>query len=180
MSDSVARAARMGGWPKPTPRPPLDDETTAALTLFNEYLEADRARTQREKRVKKAERAKDEAAAVVKKLADKGSAEEKAEAEQAYRAAADRWKKLRDGEEPDDEPAPAGDEAEAAEDAPAAEGLADEADETTATEGPADEADEAEAIADSEEASEPVATVDSDDEEEDAAEAEADAAGEEE
>ena len=82
--------------------PPLDDETTSALTLFNKYVEADRERTQREKRVKQAERAKDEAAATVKKLADRGSAGERAEAEQAYRAAADRWKKLRDGEEPDE------------------------------------------------------------------------------
>ena len=27
----------------------LDDETTAALTLFNEYVDADRERTRREK-----------------------------------------------------------------------------------------------------------------------------------
>ena len=46
--------------------PSLDDETTAALTLFNEYVDADRERTRREKRVKKAERAKDEAAAAVR------------------------------------------------------------------------------------------------------------------
>ena len=77
----------------------LDDETTAALTLFNEYVIADRERTQREKRIRKAERAKDEAAAVVKKLSDSDSAEEKAEAEKEYRDAADAWKRLRDGKE---------------------------------------------------------------------------------
>lgn len=78
----------------------LDDETTAALTLFNEYVVADRERTQREKRVRKAERAKDEAAAAVKKLGDKASAEEKAEAEKAYHQALETWKALRDGKEP--------------------------------------------------------------------------------
>ena len=78
----------------------LDDETTAALTLFNEYVAADRERTQREKRLRKAERAKDEAAALVKKLAKGGASKERSEAEAAYRAAAEKWKALRDGEEP--------------------------------------------------------------------------------
>ncbi len=113
------------------PAPALDDETTAALTLYNEYVEADRERTQREKRIKKAERAKDEAAALVKKIGERGSAEEKAEAETAYRTAADRWKKLRDGEDPDEETAePAAEEAPAeeatAEEAPAEEASADD------------------------------------------------------
>lgn len=87
--------------PDPETASTLDEETTAALTLFNEYVEADRERTQREKRVRKAERAKDDAAAVVKKLADRASAPEKAEAEQAYRTAAERWRTLRDGGDPD-------------------------------------------------------------------------------
>jgi hypothetical protein len=80
--------------------PSLDDETTAALTLFNEYVDADRERTRREKRVKKAERAKDEAAAAVRKANESGSAEDKATAEAAYREAQDAFKKIRDGEEP--------------------------------------------------------------------------------
>ncbi|MEQ8841962.1 MAG: hypothetical protein RIB98_13355 [Acidimicrobiales bacterium] len=126
--------------PESETAPKLDDETTAALTLFNEYVQADRERTQREKRIKKAERAKDDAAAVVKKLGDRGSAEEKAEAEKAYRDAADRWKKLRDGEEPDEAPAedatPA-DEATAAEDTPGEQAAADEA--GTEEEAPAEE-----------------------------------------
>jgi len=109
--------------------PALDDETNAALTLYNEYVKADRERTQREKRVKKAERAKEEAAAVVKKLSESGSAEEKAAADAAYREANDTWRKLRDGEEPEpkaEEPkaeeAPADDDG--SEDAPVAEAAA--------------------------------------------------------
>lgn len=78
----------------------LDDETTAALTLFNEYVAADRERTQREKRLKKAERAKDDAAALVKKLSAGGSSTQRSEAEAAYRAAAEKWKAMRDGKEP--------------------------------------------------------------------------------
>ena len=84
-----------------TTAPALDDETHAALTLYNEYVKADRERSQREKRVKKAERTKEEAAALVKKLSASGSAEEKAAADVAYREANDAWRKLRDGEEPE-------------------------------------------------------------------------------
>ncbi|GJM38271.1 MAG: hypothetical protein DHS20C19_16380 [Acidimicrobiales bacterium] len=129
---SAARARQNGRMPDTDSAPKLDDETTAALTLYNEYVEADRERTQREKRVKKAERAKDEAAAVVKKVSERGSAEEKAEAETAYREATDKWKKLRDGEEPEETPAPvpeAAAEEAPAEEAPAEEASADEPDE---------------------------------------------------
>ncbi len=86
--------------------PALDDETSAALTLFNEYVDANRERTRREKRIKKAERAKDDAAALVKKLASGGSAEQKAEAEAAYREASEAWKRIRDGHEPEAKAAP--------------------------------------------------------------------------
>ena len=134
--------------------PALDDETTASLTLFNEYVEADRERTQREKRIKKAERVKDEAAAAVKKLGDGGSAEQKAEAEKAYHDAAERWKILRDGGEPPkaEKDAPADEappeeavaEGAATEEAPADEAPADEAvEEPAAEEPPAAEATEA-------------------------------------
>ncbi len=82
----------------------LDDETTAALTLFNEYVAADRERTQREKRLQKAERAKDDAAALVQKLSKGGSSKERIEAEAAYLAAAEKWKALRDGKEPPADP----------------------------------------------------------------------------
>ena len=103
-----------------TPGPDLDAETERALTLFNEYVVADRERARRERRVKKAERAKDDAAAAIKKLEEKGgSAEEKAAAETTYREALDMWKRLRDGEEPQSAPTPAG--GEQATDAPAEE-----------------------------------------------------------
>lgn len=124
--------------------PALDDETTAALTLFNEYVEADRERTQREKKIKKAERTKDDAAAALKKLNDGASAEDKAQAEQAYRDAADRWKKLRGGEDPDE----GTDEEAAAEEAPTEEVAAEEApaveEAPAAEEAPAEEASAAE------------------------------------
>lgn len=119
----------------------LDDETTAALTLFNEYVFADRDRTRREKRLRKAERAKDEAAAEVKKLSDRGSAEEKAEAEASYREALEKWKALRDGKEPEPTTSPppaeseAPDEPAATTDEPAEpEATTDEPDATTAEE----------------------------------------------
>lgn len=80
--------------------PQLDDETTAALTLFNEYVDADRERTRREKRLKKAERAKDDAATALRKASESGTGEEKAKAEEAYREAQETLRKLRDGEEP--------------------------------------------------------------------------------
>ncbi|MCQ3814766.1 MAG: hypothetical protein KTU85_10185 [Acidimicrobiia bacterium] len=73
----------------------LDDETTAALTLFNEYVAADRERTVRQKRLKKAEQAKNDAAAAVKKLAKDTSSTQRAEAEATYRAAAEKWQALR-------------------------------------------------------------------------------------
>lgn len=68
---------------------PVDDETRAALLLFNERLEAAAADERATKRVAKAERAKDEAAAKVRKLESdsRASAEEKAEANEAYKLA---------------------------------------------------------------------------------------------
>ena len=120
-----------------TTAPALDDETHAALTLYNEYVKADRERSQREKRVKKAERTKEEAAALVKKLSASGSAEEKAAADAAYREANDAWRKLRDGEEP--EPT-----------APAEEASAEEA-EATPTDDDGGEDTPAVAVADEEE-----------------------------
>ena len=90
--------------------PPLDDETAAALTRFNAYVEADRERRRHEQALAKAERVKDEAAAAVRNLnSGQASADEKAAAEAAYREAADALKRLRDGtsqEEPAGEESP--------------------------------------------------------------------------
>ena len=78
--------------------PTLDDETAAALTLYNTYLIADREQQAHERAIRKAEKAKDEAAAAVRELNDrKASAAETAEAETAYREAAESLRRLRDG-----------------------------------------------------------------------------------
>jgi len=72
---------------------PLDNETRTALLLFNERLEASALQERADKRVAKAERAKEAAAATVRKLSDDrdASAEAKAEAEAAYKAAVDEY-----------------------------------------------------------------------------------------
>ena len=79
--------------------PAVDEETAAALTLFNAYLTADREQQAHERALKKAEKAKDEAAAAVRKLNDKkASSSETAAAEAAYREAAEALRRLRDGD----------------------------------------------------------------------------------
>ena len=90
---------------------PLDDETAAALTLFNTYLVADREQQAHKRALKKAEKAKDEAAAAVRRLNDKkASTSETAAAEAAYREAAEALRRLRDGDQA--APQDASDEAE--------------------------------------------------------------------
>ena len=90
MPDSATKA--------PKPRP-LDDETAAALTLYNTYLIADREQQARARALKKAEKAKDDAAAAVRKLNDrKAPAAETAEAEARYREAAEALQRLRGGD----------------------------------------------------------------------------------
>lgn len=91
--------------PKPdtvTPRiQPLDEETAAALTLYNTYLVADREQQAHERAIKKAEKAKDEAAAAVRKLNDrKAPAARTAEAEATYREAVEALRRLREGDAP--------------------------------------------------------------------------------
>ncbi len=77
----------------------LDDETAAALTLYNAYLVADREQQAHERALKKAEKAKDDAAAAVRKLNDrKAPAAETAEAEARYREAAEALQCLRGGD----------------------------------------------------------------------------------
>ena len=78
--------------------PTLDDETTAALTLYNTYLVADREQQAHERALKKAERAKDDAAATVRKLHDRNApAAETTEAEASYREAAEAFRRLHGG-----------------------------------------------------------------------------------
>ncbi|MCY4665622.1 MAG: hypothetical protein OXC00_13255 [Acidimicrobiaceae bacterium] len=77
---------------------PIDDETAAALTLYNTYFAADREQQAHERAVKKAEKVKNEAAAAVRKLNDsKAPAAETAEAEATYREAVETLQRLRDG-----------------------------------------------------------------------------------
>ena len=91
MPDSVTKA--------PQPRP-LDDETAAALTLYNTYLVADREQQAHQRALRKAEKAKDEAAATVRELNDrKASAADMAAAEAAYREAVEALRLLRDGDQ---------------------------------------------------------------------------------
>ena len=127
---------------------PLDNDTRAALLLFNERLEETAALKRGQKRVAKAERAKESAAALVRKLGDNpnASAEEKAEAETAYKAAVENYNVIKaDPDAEVDSPKPP-----AAEDSDAGEAEAEpeaaepeaEANEAEANEPEAKEADD--------------------------------------
>ncbi len=95
----------MVAMPDSAPAQKLDDDTTAALTLFNEYVAADRVRTRHNREIAKAEKAKDQAAAAVRKLEQgEASGEEKATVEAAYRDAVAALKRVRDGESAEAEP----------------------------------------------------------------------------
>ena len=92
-------ASKRRGASAGTIAPTLDDETAAALTLYNTYFVADRAQQAHERALKKAEKAKTEAAAAVRKLNDrKAPAAKTAEAEAKYRETAEALRRLRDGE----------------------------------------------------------------------------------
>lgn len=129
-----------------------DDETRAALLLFNERIEASAAEERAAKRIAKAERAKDQAAAVVRKFSDdpSASAEDKAEAEANYKAAVENYQVIRanpDAGLPEKKKPEATDEAPAEEastdEAPAEEASTDEAAplaEVSADEEPSDNA----------------------------------------
>ena len=90
MTDDVAVSTEIQGIQ-------VDDETRAALLLFNERVEASAAEERAKKRIKKAERAKDQAAARVRKLSDdpSASAEDKADAEAEYKAAVENYQVIR-------------------------------------------------------------------------------------
>lgn len=137
---------------RPRPRPPvkpkpaapsgpiqLDDETRNALILFNARLAAQEAAERDKRRVDKAAKAKDDAAANVRSLEanPKATADEKAAAQTAYLAALDAWNRAKSGE------APAADEPSADESA-TDETTADEPAESPA-ESPADDATPADA-----------------------------------
>ena len=85
----------------------IDDDTQKALLLFNRRTEAAEAAKAAERNLAKAVKAKDEAAAALKRAQDSGGgAESVAEAEAEWRTAVDAWQRVRDGEEPaEDTPA---------------------------------------------------------------------------
>lgn len=119
----------------------VDDETRAALLLFNERVEANAAAERGKKKVAKAERAKAEAAKTVRRVNEDpdATAEQKAEAEAAYKAASDHFQVVQAnplaGETPKkaapaDDAAPAEEPAEAEEAAPTEASADEEAPET--------------------------------------------------
>ena len=90
--------------PKPSPQltgpVQLDDETRNALILFNARLVAQDELDREKRRVDKAAKAKDEAAAKVRQLESnpKATAEEKSEAQAAYLASLDALNRAKAGE----------------------------------------------------------------------------------
>ncbi len=74
----------------------IDEETAAALTLYNTYLVADREQRAHEQAIRKAERVKSEAAATVRKLNNrKTSSADLTAAETKYREAVEALNQLR-------------------------------------------------------------------------------------
>ena len=106
----------------------VDDETRAALLLFNERLEEAAAEERAKKRIAKAERAKDEAATRVRRVNEdlESSADAKAEAEAAYKAALAELARIT--ENPHDRPPAAAEKPRDEADAEPAKISADEAD----------------------------------------------------
>ena len=108
----------------------VDDETRAALLLFNERVEANAAAERAKKRIGKAERAKDEAAARVRKLNEDpdATAEQKTEAEAAYKEASDNFQVVQANPLAHEQkkPAPKAEEAPAEDAAPAEEAVAED------------------------------------------------------
>ena len=145
----------------------VDEATNDALRLFNARLDAQAENEKAERRVQKAAKAKDDAASRVRNLENdtKATAEQRAEAAAAYRAAIDAWERARNGEaDPAPSAAPAADDATAddatADDAPADDAPADDA---PADDAPADEPADADApVAEAESADETDSTAPAD------------------
>jgi hypothetical protein len=78
----------------------VDDETAAALALFNARLAEQAERERAQRRIDKAQRAKDDAAARVRALENdtKATAEQRTEAAAAYKAALEALERAKRGE----------------------------------------------------------------------------------
>ena len=82
----------------------IDEKTQQALLLFNRRAEAAEKELEASAKIKRAEKAKDEAVIALQKAKDSGAEPEVvAEAEALWRNALDTWQKLRDGEETPEE-----------------------------------------------------------------------------
>jgi hypothetical protein len=98
------RRPRVPAKPKPSPQltgpVQLDDETRNALILFNARLVAQEESEHEKRRVEKAAKAKDDAAAKVRELENnpKATTEQKAEAQAAYLASLDALNRVKAGE----------------------------------------------------------------------------------
>jgi hypothetical protein len=143
--------------PKPSPQltgpVQLDDETRNALILFNARLVAQEESEREKRRVEKAAKAKDDAAAKVRELENnpKATAEQKAEAQAAYLASLDTLNRAKAGEPIAEDTSAPDDDGETAEPDDEQTETAEAAPETTAdesveadTEAPEAAADEAE------------------------------------
>jgi hypothetical protein len=102
---SPARGPRDRGGDRRPPAPltgpiTVDEATANALALFNARLAAQAENERAERRVQKAAKAKDDAAARVRALeADtKATAEQRAEAAAGYRRAVEAWERAKSGE----------------------------------------------------------------------------------
>jgi hypothetical protein len=85
-----------------TDAPQLDDETRAALFLFNAHLAAEAEAEKAGRAVRRVEQQKDEAAARLRNLKQAGApAAEITAAESDYRAAVERLQAVREGREPE-------------------------------------------------------------------------------
>ena len=112
-----------------------DSELQAALAQFNQGLKVQQAEEKAKRAIDKAERRKQQAANTLKKVQDdtNASPDDKAEAEAAYRSAADEYRQLKAGDAP-----PSGDEA-SSEDGDAS-AIDESGDEAEAGEGAPEEA----------------------------------------
>ena len=128
----------------------VDDDTRAAMLLFNERVLASAAAERGKKKIAKAERAKDEAAKEVRRLNDDpdASAEDKAAADAAYKEASDHFQVVQANPNAAEKTAPA--EETAPDETP-------EAEEATSADEPAP----SEVSADEEESSSPEASSES-------------------
>lgn len=129
----------------------VDAETAKALALFNQRLAAQAEAERAQKRIERAARAKDAAAARVRALENdtKATVEQRNEAAAAYRAALEAWERAKKGEPEPSKAAAAGasddDGAAPSEDAGSSDDSADTADAAAA----ADAADAGDATAES-------------------------------